>query len=242
MSRNVVTGSRGYASLMTARLWHGTIAVLVVIALAIQVGIAVRAGATPAGHAVGTLAGAPVAGRVLRTLSFFTIQSNILAAITAAQLAMDPNRDGPIWRVVRLDALLGITVTGIVYSTVLARVHEPTGWDQISTNIIFHYLAPIMMIIGWLLFGPRPRIALPIVLWALAWPVLWFAYSLAHGAISAWYPYPFVDVTTHGYRQVLINALLITLILGTVGTLYWLGDHKLPRTPRPTTPPPDTAD
>lgn len=226
---------------MIARLWHCTIAALVIVALAIQAVIVVRASATPTGHAVGTLAGAPVAGRVLRTLSFFTIQSNILAALTAAQLAVDPARDGLVWRVVRLDALLGITVTGIVYSTVLARVHEPIGWEQISTNIVFHYVVPIMTVVGWMLFGPRPRISLPVVLRALLWPVLWFGYSLVHGAISGWYPYPFVDVTAHGYPQVLINAVLVTLVLGAAGALYWLGDRKLSRTPRAGAPRADTA-
>lgn len=222
---------RGYASPVIARLWHGTVVVLVIVGLAIQAVIIARVSATPPGHAVGTLTGVPATGRVLRTLSFFTIQSNILAAITSAQLARDPCRDGPIWRVVRLDALFGITVTGIIYSSVLARVHEPTGWDQVSTNTIFHYLVPIMMVLGWLLFGPRPRITPRILHWALLWPTLWFGYTLAHGAISSWYPYPFVDATTYGYPRVVINALLVTVVLGAVGGLYWLGDRNLRRAP-----------
>jgi uncharacterized membrane protein len=145
---------------------------LVIVGLAIQAVIAVRAPGTPPAHAAGTLAGAPLAGRLLRTLSFFTIQSNILAAVSSAQLARRPDRDGAVWRIVRLDALLGITVTGIVYSTVLARIHEPAGWEQVSTNTVFHYVVPIMMVLGWLLLGPRPRIEWAVVKWALLWPVL----------------------------------------------------------------------
>lgn len=218
---------------MIARLWQATIAVGVVAGLVIQAVIIAGVSATPPGHAVGTLAGAAAGWRVLRTLSFFTLQSNIAAAVSSAQLARDPSRDGPIWRVVRLDSLVGITVTGIVYSTVLARVHEPAGWAQVSTNTIFHYVVPAMMVLGWLLLGPRPRIELSVVLWALVWPVAWFGYTLVHGAVGGWYPYPFVDVTAHGYGRVVINALLVTVVLGVVGGLFWLGDRALRRGPGP---------
>jgi uncharacterized membrane protein len=216
-----------------ARVWHGLIAVLVIVGLAIQAVIAVRAPGTPPAHAVGTLAGAQLAGRLLRTLSFFTIQSNILAAVSSAQLARRPDRDGAVWRIVRLDALLGITVTGIVYSTVLARIHEPAGWEQVSTNTVFHYVVPIMMVLGWLLLGPRPRIEWAVVKWALLWPVLWFGFTLVHGAVSHWYPYPFVDAASQGYARVLFNALLVTAVLGAVGLLYGLGDRALRRAPDP---------
>lgn len=208
-------------------MWHAGIAVLVLIALVIQVILAARASATPPGHAVGTLSGTGLGGRLLRTISFFTIQSNILSGIASAQLARDPYRDGPRWRVVRLAGLFGITITGIVYSTVLARVHEPTGWDQVSTNTVFHYVVPIAMVLGWLLFGPRPRVDAQVVLFSLAWPVLYFGYVLVLGESTGWYP--FVDVATHGYGRVLVNAVLVTAVFAVAAALYLLGDRKLNR-------------
>jgi hypothetical protein len=98
---------------------------------------------SPPAHGVGTLAGARVAGRLLRVASFFTIQSNVLLAVTSAQLGLSPARDGRVWRILRLDALVGIAATGVVYATVLARIHEPRGWEQVVSNAIFHYGAPI---------------------------------------------------------------------------------------------------
>jgi hypothetical protein len=219
-----------------ARAWHAGIAALVLIALVIQVILAVRASATPPGHAVGTLAGTNVGGRLLRTISFFTIQSNIICGIVSTQLAIEPDRDGPRWRVVRLAGLFGITITGIVYSTVLARVHEPKGWDQVSTNTVFHYIVPIAMVLGWLAFGPRPRISGAVVLWSLLWPILYFGYVLVLGEISGWYPYPFVDVASHGYGRVLVNAVAVTAVFAIAAALYLLGDHKLRRAPRPNKP------
>jgi hypothetical protein len=214
-----------------ARWWHATIAILVVAALAVQVVIIAQASATPPSHGVGQLAGAGGFTRVIRTLSFFTIQSNILSAIVSAQLARNPARDGRGWRILRLATLFGIVVTGIVYSTVLARVHEPHGWEQVSTNTVFHYIVPIMMLLGWFLFGPRPRISASVIAWSLAWPVLYFGYILAHGAASKWYPYPFVNVAGHGYPAVLLNAVLVTVVFAAVGAVFGVGDRKLPPAP-----------
>ena len=191
---------------MLPRVWHASIAVLAFAALALQLWIAVRVSGTPAHTDVGRVGGATLPGRILRTLSFFTIQSNVLAAITSAQLAREPDRDGPFWRVVRLNALVAISVTGVVYSAVLAKTHEPQGWQQLFTNTVTHYVVPITMVLGWLLFGPRPRINGEVVAWSLAFPLLWFGYTLIRGEITPWYPYPFVDVVSHGYPTVLVNG------------------------------------
>ncbi|MDQ2749108.1 MAG: Pr6Pr family membrane protein [Pseudonocardiales bacterium] len=217
---------------MLARTWHATIAVIAFAALALQLWIAVRVSGTPSGTEVGRLSGATLAGRILRTVSFFTIQSNVLAAITSAQLARRPDRDGQLWRVIRLDALVGIAVTGVVYSAVLAATHDPQGWQQVSTNTATHYIVPIMMVLGWLLFGPRRRITGRVVAGSLVFPIVWFGYTLIRGAITPWYPYPFTDVVAHGYVAVSVNALLVTVLLGAVSALFWWGDRQLRPAPR----------
>ena len=68
-------------------------------------------------------------------------------------------------------------------------------------NLVVHYIVPIMMVAGWFAFGPRPRAGRLTVLWSLLFPVLWLAYTLVRGAIWKWYPYPFLDVTSHGYAR-----------------------------------------
>ena len=217
--------------MIAARLWHGAVAVLVVAAIALQVKIAVDAPALPASHAVGTLAGAGTSTRIIRLLSFFTVQSNLLSGIVSAQLAIRPDRDGPLWRVARLAALFGITVTGIVYSTVLARIHEPKGWEQTSSNIVVHYVVPLAMVIGWLLFGPRPRITGSVLGWSLAFPVVWLGYTVVRGEATDWYPYPFLDAATQGYGRVVLNAVGVTVIFALVAALFGWGDRRLRRDP-----------
>lgn len=208
------------------------IAVLVVVAIVMQIVIAVRVSGTPPDVSTGFVRGSSLAGRIIRVFSFFTILSNLLSGIVSAQLARRPDRDGPGWRPLRLAALVGITVTGIVYSTVLAAIHQPNGAAEVTVNTIVHYVVPVLMVVGWLLFGPRPRTDWRAIGWSLLFPVLWLAYTLIRGAIWAWYPYPFADVTAHGYARVALNALLVTVVLGVVAALFALGDAKLPAAPR----------
>jgi len=213
---------------MLARWWHAAIAVLVFGAVVAQLAIAVRVSGTPPDVTAGVLRGSTTAGRIIRVLSFFTIQSNLLSGIVSAQLAARPDRDGRAWRALRLAALFGITVTGIVYSTVLAAIHEPNGTAETLVNLVVHYIVPVAMITGWLAFGPRPRISRVTVISSLLFPVLWLAYTLARGGIWKWYPYPFLDVASHGYARVALNAAVVTIVFAAVAGLFAVGDRRLP--------------
>ena len=50
---------------MLGRLWHGLTALCVAVALVIQLSITFGVSASPLGHAVGTLAGAELVGRLV---------------------------------------------------------------------------------------------------------------------------------------------------------------------------------
>ena len=213
-----------------ARVWHAVVAVLVVAAVAVQLVIAVKVTGTPHEVSTGLLRGSSTAGRVIRVLSFFTIQSNLLSGLVSALLAIKPNRDGPAFRPLRLAALLGITVTGIVYSTVLAKIHEPHGTAETFVNDLVHYLIPAMMVLGWLAFGPRPRIDRRCIALSLIFPLGWICYTVIRGAIWRWYPYPFVDVTAHGYALVAFNGVLVLVLLALVAAAFAFGDRRLPAT------------
>jgi hypothetical protein len=205
-----------------SRLWHLVIAVDVVIALIIQVVLILTGGPDPnTGDTVATV-GIPT--RMIQTLSFFTIQSNILVLIVAVTLVIDPDRDGRLWRILRLDALLGITITGLVFDLVLIHYVHPSGWQLVAT-IGFHYIAPWATVLGWLLFGPRPRLDLRTIGWAFAWPTAWIVYTFVRGRLVDWYPYPFLDVQQIGYLKAFGSTLVILAIAVLLVALY----HRLDR-------------
>jgi hypothetical protein len=208
---------------MKSRIWHGTLALIVLASLLTQIVLTATDSAPHAGPAVHEDA----VTRFVRLFSYFTIQSNLLVLIAALGLVRDHGRDGRVWRVIRLDALLGIVITGIVYSTILAGQVELHGAAYLA-DLGFHYIAPWAALLGWLLFGPRPRIDARTLAWAALWPALWIGYTLAHGAVTDWYPYPFTDVTSIKYPRVLANLGAVVLLAAFLAAVLRLLDTRLP--------------
>ncbi|MFN8158062.1 MAG: Pr6Pr family membrane protein [Candidatus Nanopelagicales bacterium] len=222
-------------ALRASRVWNLLIVIDVVAALIIQLVLVLTGGPDP--NTGETVASVGIGTRLVQTLSFFTIQSNILVLIVAATLVADPQRDGRIWRVLRLDALLGITITGLVFDLVLIHYVHPSGWQLVAT-IGFHYIAPWATLLGWLLFGPRPRIDRSTVAWAFLWPVAWIAYTFVRGAIVDWYPYPFLDVQEIGYGAAIRNTLVVVVLAVVLMAIFMRIDRlRTLGEDRPPTPP-----
>jgi hypothetical protein len=51
-------------------------------------------------------------------------------------------------------------------------------------------------------------------------PIVWVAYTLIHGAIISWYPYPFLNVMTLGYATVAVNVVAIAVGALIIGAIY----------------------
>ena len=130
--------------------------------------------------------------RLGRLVSYFTIQSNLLVAVTTAQLARHPAGDGSVWRVLRVAGVVGITVTGVVHFLLLRPLLDLDGADYAADKLL-HMVVPVLAVLGWAVFGPRPRISGRDVALAICWPLVWLTWTLAVGALSGWYPYPFLD-------------------------------------------------
>jgi hypothetical protein len=208
-----------------SRTWNAILALVVGVAMTIQIFLVAGDGTDV--NAVTTADDAGTGTRFVRLFSYFTIQSNLLVLASALTLAWRPDGDGPWRRVLRLDALLGIVVTGLVYETVLAPLDHPTGL-ALWITIAFHYFAPWFTVVGWLLFGPRPRIDDRTLYLAFLWPVLWIAWTFAHGAASGWYPYPFLDVTDIGYARALRNTGVVLLGAVVLALAFAALDRRLP--------------
>lgn len=211
----------------SARAWHSLTFLLIAAGIVTQLVLTIAGRGAMVGSD-GTIAG--TAERVLRFFSYFTIQSNLLAAGTALALATRPAHDGPMWRVLRVSAILGMTVTFMIYMAVLRPIVHLHGISKL-TDIAFHYIAPLLTVVGWFLFGPWPRIDTRSLLRHLAWPFSYLVYVLGLGAISGWYPYPFINVGKLGYPHVLLNALALTALLLFTGAIFrvldtWRGGAK----------------
>ncbi len=195
--------------MINARRFHVLTAAVTLAAIALQLVLVIRGGQ------VLDEVEPPVLGlRLARFIAYFTIQSNVLVALSAVTLARDPLRDGQVWRVLRLAGLVGITVTGLVHFVLLRPLLDLSGADWTADKLL-HMVVPALAIVGWVAFGPRPRITRREVALAFAWPVAWLAVTLTVGALSGWYPYPFLDHREDGAGAVaVVSAGVVVLFLG----------------------------
>jgi hypothetical protein len=169
------------------------------------------------------IAGAP--GRVIDFLSYFTILSNILVAVMLTALARGRVRPTLLWRTIRMDSLIMITVTGLVFALILAKDADLQGLQYV-TNTIEHYIVPVLTVLTWLLWGPRAWLRLVTVFTAMVIPLAWLAYTLIRGAVVDSYPYGFIDVAVLGYGTALVNIAGV-LALGIVLGFVFLGLDRL---------------
>ena len=102
-------------------------------------------------------------------------------------------------------------MTGIVHFTLLRPLLDLEGADYVADKLL-HMVVPVLAIIGWALFGPRPRVERSAQIWSIAWPLAYLGYVLVVGAASGWYPYPFLDVDEKGWGHVLGAAVGITVL------------------------------
>jgi hypothetical protein len=213
-----------------ARLWHGFTFVVAGFGLLLQL-LLVIVGHQHLGDSLPGVesAGGPDLGvRLVRFFSYLTIWFNILVAGTCFHLAVNPLRDGRMWRALRLDGLVIAVVGGVVHWFLLRPLLKLHGLDYLADKLL-HVVVPLMALIGWILFGPRNRVDRQDLLNFLVVPVVWLAYTLIRGAMVGWYPYPFIDVAVHGYAAVgatclVIAALMVALAAGAL----WL-EHRLQR-------------
>jgi len=208
-----------------SRVVHALIAVIIAISLVIQIILVVTGGADARSGGVDMSVGLEI--RLARIFSAFTILSNILVLVVAVLLVIDPLRDGRLFRVLRLDALLSIVITGVVYAVVLAPGVNLTGWAFVIT-VGFHYLSPWLMLAAWLVLGPRPRFTWGTVAWAFVWPTAWVLFTFIRGGITGWYPYPFLDAGQLGFEGAAVNALLVLVVAIVIAVLFKVVDRFLP--------------
>lgn len=175
------------------------------------------------GDTGGGFAGA--GSRVVDTLSYFTIWSNIVVAVSVTLLLTRPLPDTVLRRVLRLDGLLMITVTMIVYQVVLAPSVDLSGWGLV-TDPILHLVTPVLTLLVWVLYGPRGWLTARLVPTALLVPVIWVTWMLLRGALVDAYPYGFVNVVDLGYAVVVRNVFFV-LVLGLVISALLFGVETL---------------
>lgn len=146
--------------------------------------------------------------------SFFTIESNILAMVIFLFSAYFTLR-GKVSHnldIFRGASTLYMIITGIVYALLLSGLEESLQTSVPWVNFVLHYAFPVVVLLDWFIDRPVFKITLKQGLIWLIFPIAYATYSLIRGAMTGWYPYPFLNpIIEGGYIKVAITSLLIAV-------------------------------
>ena len=150
----------------------------------------------------------------LHYFSYFTIDSNLLAAAVLLILAVRRGGRSAGFEMVRGLAVICMVVTGVVFSVLLSGTNVDTAIPWV--NDVVHSVMPIVVAVDWLLDPPRMQLTYRQGLRWVIYPAIWLAYTLVKGPIVDKYPYPFLDPANGGYGTVAIYVVAIVAVMSLV--------------------------
>lgn len=160
---------------------------------------------------------------VVNFLSFFTILSNALSAIVllvGAWFAFRAPVDPAGYNIVRASVVTYMATTFVVYNLLLRDISLDQATTLPWSNEILHVWAPLYVVLDWVLAPGRRTIAWKRI-WTIAiFPIAWVVYTMIRGAVTGWYPYPFLnpDVSPGvGYDGVTVYVIAIAAFILLVG-------------------------
>lgn len=161
--------------------------------------------------------------------SFFTILTNILVSVCVMMLFF--SADGSDTFFVRSKTISAIavyiTIVGVVYNVVLRSTWNPEGLQKFTDELL-HTVIPLLFVVYWYVFVSKNELTWKDSLVWLIYPLVYSVYTLVHGVIADWYPYPFINPDNIGWSSVAINSVIV-LITFLVVSLGFIGLGRMKR-------------
>ena len=98
---------------------------------------------------------------------------------------------------------------------------DGAGAWQALWYITLPMLVPVMVVVVYLVWGPRGWLRRDVILPILIIPVAWLIWVLTRGAIVGAYPYGFLDASTHGWPAVLTTVAMILAFGVALALGFW---------------------
>lgn len=151
---------------------------------------------------------------LIRYFSYFTIQTNILVVACFTVLLLKPqSKWGHFFS--KQQTLAAITVyiliVGLIYNTILRFLWNPQGLQEVVDEIL-HTVIPLAVFVYWLAFTGKEKLQWKSIAPWLIYPFAYIIYILVRGAISGFYPYPFINTQQLGLNKVLVNSVGIAIV------------------------------
>jgi hypothetical protein len=169
-----------------------------------------------------------------RMSSYLTNLTVLAGALCFSSVALRPPT--PIARFLRAPTVVTAIVVymvfvGLAYNLLLRGLWTPRGYRAL-VNESLHTVLPILAVLYWLLFVPRFHLRVRQCLLWLVFPLAYVGITMLRGALSDFYPYPFIDVLELGYARVLLNETLLVLAFLGLMVLFVAINHRRPQRPQ----------
>ena len=157
------------------------------------------------------VASGPVWAKIWVMAAYFTILTNGLVAVAMFAAAQGRALSGRVAGGV----LLSILMVGIIYYVILARLWDPQGLAYWADQGL-HTAVPLATLGWWLAFAPKDARLRDLPFW-LIWPLVYCLYSLIRGAMTGFWPYPFIDLPALGPLRLSLNIAGLVVAFGLLG-------------------------
>jgi hypothetical protein len=202
---------------MSSTIYRAIAGVFIALCVGLQYALTVHGGSFAA-----------VGASSVKFFSFFTILTNLLAAAALLVPLVAPRSwlgeflSRPSVRTVVAGYLI---MVGTVYFLLLRDLSHRQGFSLLLEQTL-HYVTPPLFVVDWALFVPKRNVDWRVGFGALGFPLAYVVWILVHGALTGWYPYPFLDVSELGYPVTLLNvAGLIAIFLALEVALVAVGQR-----------------
>ena len=151
---------------------------------------------------------------IIRFVSFFTILTNILVAIAFSFVFLQGDTKwGRFFnRPATLTAItVYIIVVGAVYNIILRMIWHPVGLQKLVDELL-HSVIPVLAVMFWFFFVQKSSLQWKNSFSWLLYPMGYSLFIAARGALSGFYPYPFVNVPAIGYPRALLNGVVLAVV------------------------------
>ena len=158
-------------------------------------------------------------GSTVNFFSFFTVECNLLAAVTLSfSVIMSGTAAARFFTSssVRAAIAVYIFIVALVYNTVLRGLVPLESWGLLADTML-HVVIPILYLLFCIFFIPGNSLHWKDGLYWIIFPLCYLIYSLVRGAATHWYPYPFLNADEHGYGKVCINITVMLMIFLATG-------------------------
>jgi len=151
---------------------------------------------------------------VIQFFSYFTILSNVLVLLCCFfTVFLAKSRLGIFFTNAQTitAVTLYILIVALIYNSLLRFLLNTKGMLSLVDELL-HVVTPLSFFLFWWLFCNKKVLRWHQIFYWLIFPLGYLLYTLWHGSVSGFYPYPFINVSELGIESVILNSLAMTLV------------------------------